>query len=148
MRYINAEQDQKEKNADFLIGEENFLQIRWLEALSLITSGRNFLKANSQENFSCFFYPIAMSEEKLLNKVLCQKNSVMNVFLESKQSSSVVLKFRKHQNYVEGVLDQIVGSWFSQSVMGLENVHFSQAPRWCCCWWWSRSCMLSVLSGI
>lgn len=73
MRYINADQDQKEKNADFLIGEENFLKIRWLEALSLITRGRNFLKANSQENFSCFFYPIAMSEEKLLNKVLCQK---------------------------------------------------------------------------
>ena len=37
------------------------------------------------------------------------KNSVMNAFLESRQSSSVVLKVREHQNYVEGVLEQIVG---------------------------------------
>lgn len=48
----------------------------------LMTRGKNFLKANSQDYISYIFPPTIMSENKLLKKVLCQKNVVMDVFLE------------------------------------------------------------------
>lgn len=51
------------------------MKIRGPKALTLTTRGRDFLKANSQDNFSYIFSPIHMAERSYWRKAYAKKFS-------------------------------------------------------------------------